>query len=182
MRPHHNHNEIFFFASLVDSHANTTPTLTPRPLPSHYLIISPITSYQITSTQSIPTRPPQPTRHNPTKHPTPPLIKFKMVKDEDLFALSTPQYWNERYSASRKPDGEGDGQENENEIESYEWYRTFEKLKYFFNKHLPELPAGAGCHILHLGCGHSVCLFIFLFIYFPLLIYFLSSRIQSSPL
>jgi hypothetical protein len=70
-----------------------------------------------------------------------------MVKDEELIELSFPQYWDERYKA------EQDGQE---ELESYEWFRNFQKLKPFFDKHLPPPPSGSDCHILHLGCGNSV--------------------------
>jgi hypothetical protein len=70
-----------------------------------------------------------------------------MVKDEELIELSFPQYWDERYKAE---------QNGQAELESYEWFRSFQKLKPFFDKHLPPLPSGSDCHILHLGCGNSV--------------------------
>ena len=78
-----------------------------------------------------------------------------MAKDEELIELSFPQYWDERYKI------EQNGQE---ELESYEWFRSFQKLKSFFDQHLPSTPLGSDCHILHLGCGNSVPAPLFPFI------------------
>ncbi|KAE9370184.1 S-adenosyl-L-methionine-dependent methyltransferase [Stipitochalara longipes BDJ] len=69
-----------------------------------------------------------------------------MVKDRELAELAFPQYWDERYKAEQK---------GQAELESYEWFRSFHKLKPFFDKNLPPLPSGSNCHILHLGCGNS---------------------------
>lgn len=69
-----------------------------------------------------------------------------MVKEEELIEFSFPQYWDERYQA------EQDGQA---ELGSYEWFRSFHKLKPLFDKHLLSFPPGSDCHILHLGCGNS---------------------------
>ena len=60
--------------------------------------------------------------------------------------LASSDYWNSRYANEK-----GNAQ---NEQEEYEWFKTFEKLRSFFEKHLPlakESPA-----ILQLGCGKSV--------------------------
>ena len=60
--------------------------------------------------------------------------------------LASSDYWNSRYANER-----GIAQD---EQEEYEWFKTFEKLKPFFEKHL--LPAKQSPAILQLGCGKSV--------------------------
>ncbi|TVY47578.1 Endothelin-converting enzyme [Lachnellula occidentalis] len=67
-----------------------------------------------------------------------------MAKEEELRELTYPEYWNKRYISEQKDAAT---------LGSYEWFRNFEKLHPFLNKHLP-----APCenpHILHLGCGNS---------------------------
>lgn len=71
----------------------------------------------------------------------------EMVKDEELIELSFPRYWDERYTAKQNAQAE---------LESFEWFRSFPKLKPFFDEHLPPPPSGCDCHILQLGCGNSV--------------------------
>jgi hypothetical protein len=101
-----------------------------------------------------------------------------MVK-ESLEELQYPEYWDNRYVAELK---KNTSIENAT-LESFEWFRDFEKLRPFLAKHLPA-PA-AECHILHLGCGNSVRLAIssarsyeppLLFLYSPMLIMVLSIR------
>lgn len=75
-----------------------------------------------------------------------------MVKNEELIELAHPTYWNERY-ASEQEAGEDDTKPT---LGSYEWFRNFEDLRSFFEKHLP--PPLSGPRILHLGCGNSVIL------------------------
>lgn len=72
-----------------------------------------------------------------------------MVKDAELVELAHPEYWNTRYASEQKPAENGT-----KEIDSFEWFRTFEVLKPFFLKHLP--PPSNDLHILQLGCGNSV--------------------------
>ena len=62
--------------------------------------------------------------------------------------LATPDYWNSRYASEKSGD-------IEKEQEEYEWFKTFEKLRPFLERHLP--PVQDGRKILHLGCGKSVC-------------------------
>ena len=61
--------------------------------------------------------------------------------------LATSEYWDSRYAneKSAKPEAEG---------EEYEWFRTFEKLRPFFERHLPAVDDAP--KILQLGCGKSV--------------------------
>ncbi|MCJ1377540.1 hypothetical protein MMC17_000635 [Xylographa soralifera] len=56
--------------------------------------------------------------------------------------LGSPDYWNKRYNKGA-----------ESEQATYEWFRTFEKLRFFFEKELPN--ASLEPRILHLGCGDS---------------------------
>ena len=60
---------------------------------------------------------------------------------QSLKELSSPEYWNKRY----------DGQARGN---TYEWFKKFEQLRPFLEKHLPA-PRSTP-RILHLGCGDSV--------------------------
>lgn len=79
---------------------------------------------------------------------------------ESLEELQYASYWDARYAApSSDPDSlarrdAADGQE------SYEWFRKFEHLKVFFERHLPVVERQS--RILHLGCGNSVSHFYFL--------------------
>jgi len=64
--------------------------------------------------------------------------------------LAYPEYWNTRYgsqlhSGEKCPD---------KALESYDWFRTFDKIHPFLLEYLP--PASSGIRILHLGCGNSV--------------------------
>lgn len=71
-----------------------------------------------------------------------------MAKEEELIELTHPEYWNQRYVLEKElKQGE--------DLGSFEWFRDFTKLRAFFAKHLPA-PSNE-CHILHLGCGNSVC-------------------------
>ena len=73
-----------------------------------------------------------------------------MVNDKDLVELADPNYWNERYRSEQKA-----AQNSEQPmLDSYEWFRSFEQLRTFFEYSLP--PSSSECHILHLGCGNSV--------------------------
>lgn len=103
----------------------------------------------------------RPQRNEKCDSPTTPRFNFpcisyhkslNMVKDEELIELAHPEYWNTRYASEQK--ATEDGTKN---IESYEWFRTFEVLKPFFINRLP--PPSNDLHILQLGCGNSVCPF-----------------------
>jgi EEF1A lysine methyltransferase 4 len=61
--------------------------------------------------------------------------------------LASAKYWDKRY-AEEKTEHNGDDKGE------YEWFRTYEKLRPFFAKHLP--PSRAESKILQLGCGTSV--------------------------
>jgi hypothetical protein len=80
---------------------------------------------------------------------SPSYICSMMVKDDEPKELPLPQYWDERYASAKKENEDGIAA-----IASFEWFRTFENLQPFFEKHLP--PASSGCYILHLGCGNSL--------------------------
>jgi hypothetical protein len=71
---------------------------------------------------------------------------------ETLEEFAFPGYWDKRYLEEIKRSTNL----KEATVESFEWFKTFEKLRPFFSKHL--LPPPNTCHILHLGCGNSVCL------------------------
>lgn len=73
-----------------------------------------------------------------------------MVKEEELIALGYPEFWDTRYAADQKSAEDGTQQP----LDSFEWFRNFDSLRPFFEKHLPASPSQ--CHILHLGCGNSV--------------------------
>ncbi|MCJ1285008.1 hypothetical protein MMC26_004345 [Xylographa opegraphella] len=57
--------------------------------------------------------------------------------------LAFAEYWNNRYD--KRPAG--------SEEATYEWFRTFEKLRPFLQEELPD--ASLNPRILHLGCGDS---------------------------
>jgi hypothetical protein len=73
-----------------------------------------------------------------------------MFNDEALAELSRPEYWDERYRSEEKI-SQNETQPN---LNSYEWFRSFNQLRKFFIKNLPGV--SSGCHILQLGCGNSV--------------------------
>ncbi|PMD54321.1 S-adenosyl-L-methionine-dependent methyltransferase [Hyaloscypha bicolor E] len=72
-----------------------------------------------------------------------------MFNDEDLIELSHPKYWDGRYRSEQRVTQNG----IQPVLDSYEWFRSFEQLRPFFENNLP--PSSSGCHILHLGCGNS---------------------------
>ena len=76
--------------------------------------------------------------------------------------LSQASYWNSRYTQSQAASSE----------ESYEWFRTFAKLRPFLTKHdpPPDLES-AGPRILHLGSGASTL---------PADLYSLGYRLQTA--
>jgi hypothetical protein len=71
-----------------------------------------------------------------------------MVREEELIELAHPESWDARYTSDQKTAEDGT-------LHSYEWFRDFGALRPFFEKHLPA--PSSKCHILHLGCGNSVC-------------------------
>ena len=77
-----------------------------------------------------------------------------MADAETLEELAHAEYWNQRYSSSSDS--------------SYEWFKSFETLKPFLCKHLPDPFAGLDAinpRILHLGCGNSVCALVVVTMY-----------------
>lgn len=74
-----------------------------------------------------------------------------MVKEEALIELAHPEYWDKRYGSELKASEAG----TEPTLDSFEWFRSFEQLRPFLENNLP--PPSSGCHIIHLGCGNSVC-------------------------
>lgn len=73
-----------------------------------------------------------------------------MVKDEELIELSHPEFWDNRYASEQTV---SDSPEQAT-INSFEWFRDFSKLRFFFANYLPAPPSED--LILHLGCGNSV--------------------------
>lgn len=65
------------------------------------------------------------------------------MNTESLKELGFPNYWNERYENVSK-----------NEGATYEWFRSFEKLRPFLERELPA--PSSEPQMLHLGCGDSV--------------------------
>ena len=61
--------------------------------------------------------------------------------------LSRKEYWDQRYTQERQD------QQDANAA-NYEWFKTFEKLRPFLTKHLPDTTDVP--RILHLVCGTSV--------------------------
>ena len=66
---------------------------------------------------------------------------------EALIELGTAEYWNKRYEIIPEIAGT-----------TREWYRTFDKLRPFLLRVLPEVDCRP--RILHLGCGDSVRLLL----------------------
>ncbi|RDW66924.1 hypothetical protein BP5796_09673 [Coleophoma crateriformis] len=71
------------------------------------------------------------------------------MSERELKELADPKYWDERYIKEREKNGE----DSEATLESFEWFRDFQKLRPFFETNLPS--PQSECHILHLGCGNS---------------------------
>ena len=69
--------------------------------------------------------------------------------DNALKELGTSDYWDRRYAMEVKSDETPN--DSETSSRSHEWFRTFDQLRAFFEKHLPEHDRGV--RILHLGCG-----------------------------
>lgn len=61
--------------------------------------------------------------------------------------LSYKEYWDQRYLKENE-------QQSEKDEANYEWFKTFEKLRPFLVRHLPNVSSNP--RILHLGCGTSV--------------------------
>lgn len=61
--------------------------------------------------------------------------------------LTTVEYWDKRYKVEKS------GVKLDDD-EDYEWFKTYEKLRPFFAKHLPSVESSP--RILQLGCGTSV--------------------------
>ncbi|TQS34594.1 hypothetical protein Golomagni_05017 [Golovinomyces magnicellulatus] len=75
-----------------------------------------------------------------------------MATEQELIELSLPEFWNARYEAELAAKLDQEEVESAS-INSYEWFRTYDKLVPFFRKHIPS-PSSA-VQILHLGCGNS---------------------------
>lgn len=71
----------------------------------------------------------------------------KIMNEAAQKELSRKEYWDDRYAEERGKQ-EHSGQAN------YEWFKTFEKLRPFLSKHLPDTSCQP--RLLHLGCGTSV--------------------------
>lgn len=69
-----------------------------------------------------------------------------MMSSKELEALSHSEFWDERYAKA-------DGDEP-----THEWFRAFDALKPFFEKHLfnAREDKGKDQKLLHLGSGDSV--------------------------
>jgi hypothetical protein len=70
-----------------------------------------------------------------------------MMSSKELQALGRSEYWDDRYA---KADGDQP---------THEWFRAFDALEPFFEKHLFSARGdeGKGQKVLHLGSGDSVC-------------------------
>lgn len=62
-----------------------------------------------------------------------------LMKKAEVERLALPEYWDEKYAA-------------EGSDKSFDWFRDFQSLRPFFEKHMPKRDA----RIIHLGCGNSV--------------------------
>lgn len=77
-------------------------------------------------------------------HYTSSLLNLLISMDtKSIKELGFPEYWNRRYENASKC-----------ENATHEWFRSFEKLRPFLEKELPDPKLGP--RILHLGCGDSV--------------------------
>ncbi|TVY84544.1 Endothelin-converting enzyme [Lachnellula suecica] len=70
-----------------------------------------------------------------------------MSSEAELKELSEPSFWDTRYATAERT--------NDATIDSFEWFRSFPKIRPFLEKWLPS-PGGSEV-VLHLGCGNSVC-------------------------
>lgn len=82
-----------------------------------------------------------------------------VMNTAQLKELSTTSYWDTRYTVEQqqqrdKDKGSLDNAEQGQEEREYEWFRTFDQIKPFLEKHLP--PTSSSVRILQLGCGTSV--------------------------
>lgn len=69
------------------------------------------------------------------------------MNDEAQKELSRAEYWEKRYATIEDSNAAAG--------EDYEWFKTYDKLRPFLEKHLPS--AASDTKVLHLGCGTSVC-------------------------
>ena len=76
-----------------------------------------------------------------------------MSSESELKELAEPTFWDNRYASSEQITN-ADDPKAEPTIESFEWFRSFSKVRLFLDKWLPK-PGGDEV-ILHLGCGNSV--------------------------
>lgn len=67
------------------------------------------------------------------------------MNEEAQKELSRKEYWDERYAKERE--------QQDASAATYEWFKTFDKLRPFLAKHLPEVSTVP--RVLHLGCGTS---------------------------
>ena len=70
---------------------------------------------------------------------------------ESLEELAHASYWDKRYTG-----GDGEDALDTNGTGSYDWFKSFQAMRPFFEAHLPG-PQSAP-RILHLGCGNSASL------------------------
>ncbi len=71
-----------------------------------------------------------------------------MPKDS-LEELAHASYWDSRYACH-----DGKDALDTNGTGTYDWFKSFEALRAFFENHLPSMNGTP--EILHLGCGNSV--------------------------
>jgi len=87
--------------------------------------------------------------------------------------LAHPEYWDKRYettvsgnqisaacsaterSGSDTNDEDESVYSQETDMETYDWFRSWEHLESWLRDNLP--PSSTSPRILHLGCGNSVC-------------------------
>lgn len=69
-------------------------------------------------------------------------LDLDSMGDDTLKELGFPAYWNKRYENASQTEG------------GHEWFRSFEKLRPFLERELPN-PASEP-RLIHLGCGDSV--------------------------
>jgi hypothetical protein len=79
-----------------------------------------------------------------------------MSSESELKELSQPIFWDNRYATSSQI-SDAENPDAEPTIESFEWFRSFSKIRSFLEKWLPK-PGGSEL-VLHLGCGNSVSAF-----------------------
>jgi len=77
-----------------------------------------------------------------------------VMNTAQLKELSTTSYWDTRYQSEQEGQEAKQGSQKDGDEKEYEWFRTFEQIKPFLEKHLP--PPSPDVKILQLGCGTSV--------------------------